>query len=102
MRYTIQHIQGEKGRRCHHGTIVEVSVVNSDEEPPEEHEQEDIDDPQDLDDENDEDGSQRGHEDEDEEGSQRDLEGLDSDTLKHRFANEVGSFMPLSQLMIIL
>ena len=79
-----------------------ISIVNSDEEPPEEDEQQDIDDPQDLNDEDDEDGSQRGHEDEDEEGSQHDLEGLDSDTLKHRFANEVGSFTPLSQLMIIL
>ena len=43
-----------------------------------------------------------GHEDKDEEGTQHDLEGLDSNTLKCRFANEVGSFMPLSQLMIIL
>lgn len=75
-----------------------ISVINSDEEPPEEDQQEDIDAPQDLDDEDGEDGGQ----DEDEEGSQRDLEGLDSDTLKRRFANEVGSFMPLLELMIIL
>ncbi|KIJ91570.1 hypothetical protein K443DRAFT_14286 [Laccaria amethystina LaAM-08-1] len=64
-----------------------ISVGNSDEEPPEEDEQEDID-AQDLDDKDDEDGNQRGHEDEDEEGSQRDFEGLDPDTLKRKFANE--------------